>query len=118
VIDNVSSHCRDTAAGEPDAERPGRCEPCAIEVGKTTTVTAAAQGGNAFTYKWSAPTGVFGDPTAPQTTWRAPMRGGWTEERWQKEGGVPIAITVTLDDGHGGSASDTVAVRVIRPSVK
>jgi hypothetical protein len=118
VIDNV-----EVAAGTPPAESRtpsvrGRCEPCAIEVGKTTTVTAAAQGGNGFTYKWSAPTGTFGDPTAPQTTWRAPMRRAWTEERWRKEGAVPIAITVTLDDGRGGSASDTVAVRVIRASVK
>jgi hypothetical protein len=123
VIDNIEVAPAPPPPPPPPDSRPsvrGRCEPCTIEVGATTTLTADTQGpgGATLTYKWSAPTGKFGDATARQTPWRAPMRGGWTEERWRKEGDVPLTITVTVDDGRGGTASDTVAVQVIRPVVK
>jgi hypothetical protein len=124
VIDNVevTSATRPSASaresGTPSVR--GRCEPCTIEVGKATTLSADAQGppDAVLTYKWSAPTGKFSDASARHTAWTAPMRGGWTEERWGKEGDVPLKITVTVDDGRGGTASDTVAVRVTRPGPK
>ena len=119
AIDNVEVTSTAPADGQQTRVR-GRCEPCKIEVGQTTMLTADAQGpsGSTLTYKWTAPTGKFGDATARRTPWRAPVRGGWTEERWQKEGDVPIAIAVAVEDGRGWAASDTVAVQVTRPPVQ
>jgi hypothetical protein len=122
VIDNIeitSSPSPSTSDNRPPSVR-GRCEPCAIGIGETAALTADAQngGGTTLAYEWSAPTGRFGDPTARQTSWTGPMRRHWTEERWRKEGDLPIPITVTVNDGRGGTASDTVAVQVIRPIAK
>jgi outer membrane protein OmpA-like peptidoglycan-associated protein len=85
-----------------------RCEPCTVEVGRTSTVTADAThpDGLPLTYKWSAPAGKFADPTDRQTTWTAPMQEG------------PVQVTVTVADGKGGTASDSVTIQVIRPAVK
>ncbi len=96
----------------PPANRPptvdARCEPCTVEVGRTATVTADASDpdGDTLTYKWSAPAGTISNPTARQTPWTAPMQEG------------PVQFTVTVDDGKGGTASDTVTIQVIRPAVK
>jgi hypothetical protein len=91
-----------------------RCAPCTIEVGKDTVLTAEVRdaGGRPVTYQWSASTGKFSDPTARQTSWTGPMRKGWSEERWRGGGGVPI--TVTIDDGRGGTAAHTVTVDVVK----
>src|SRR5204863_2419098 len=72
-----------------------RCEPCTVEVGRTSTVTADAQDpdGDALTYRWSAPSGSFQNAAGQQTVWTAP----------QQEGAVPV--TVTVSDGRGGTAS-------------
>ena len=85
-----------------------RCEPCTVEVGKASTVTADAQDpdGDTLAYKWSAPTGSFGNAGNRQTPWTAPMQ----------EGAVPV--TVTVDDGKGGTATDTVTIQVVRPARK
>jgi len=85
-----------------------RCEPCTVELGKSSTVTADGQDpdGDTLTYKWSAPSGRFANPAERQTLWTAP----------EQEGSVPV--TVTVDDGKGGTASDTVTIQVIRPAVK
>jgi outer membrane protein OmpA-like peptidoglycan-associated protein len=85
-----------------------RCEPCTVEVGKSAMMTADAQSpaGLPLTYRWTAPTGTFANPADRQTPWTAPMQEG------------PVPITVTVDDGQGGTASDTVTVQVIRPAVK
>jgi outer membrane protein OmpA-like peptidoglycan-associated protein len=85
-----------------------RCEPCSVEVGKSSTVTADAQDpdGDTLAYKWSAPTGTFQNPADRQSLWTAPMEPG------------PVPLTVTVDDGKGGTASDTVTIQVIRPPVK
>jgi outer membrane protein OmpA-like peptidoglycan-associated protein len=96
----------------PPANRPptvdARCEPCTVEVGRTATVTADASDpdGDTLTYKWSAPAGTIANPTARQTPWTAPMQEG------------PVQFTVAVDDGKGGTASDTVTIQVIRPAVK
>jgi outer membrane protein OmpA-like peptidoglycan-associated protein len=85
-----------------------RCEPCTVEVGKSATVTADAQDpdGDPLTYKWSTPTGTLQNPADRQTLWTAPMQPG------------PVPVTVTVDDGRGGTASDTVTIQVVRPPVK
>ena len=85
-----------------------RCEPCTVEVGRTSTVTADATDpdGDTLSYKWSAPTGKLTNPADRQTPWTAPMQEG------------PVQLTVTVDDGKGGTASASVTIQVIRPAVK
>ena len=83
-----------------------RCEPCTVEVGRTSTVTADAQDpdGDALTHRWTAPAGTFANPADRQTVWTAPLQEG------------PVPVTVTVSDGKGGMASDTVRIQVIRPA--
>ena len=85
-----------------------RCEPCTVEIGKTSTLTAEAQDpdGDQLTYQWTAPAGTFTSPTARQTPWTAPQQEG------------PVQATVTVNDGHGHTATDAVTIQVIRPAVK
>ena len=85
-----------------------RCEPCSVEVGKSSTVTADAQDpdGDQLAYTWSAPTGTFQNPADRQSLWTAPMEPG------------PVPVTVNVSDGKGGTASDTVTIQVVRPPVK
>jgi outer membrane protein OmpA-like peptidoglycan-associated protein len=85
-----------------------RCEPCTVEVGKTSSVGADAQDpdGDPLTYRWSAPAGAFTNGSARETPWTAPMQEG------------PVQVTVTVDDGKGGTASDAVTIQVIKPAVK
>ena len=85
------------------------CDPCTVDVGKPSTVTATVLDsiGCAVTYSWSAPTGTFTDRTARQTPWTAPMQ----------EGTVPVTVTVTCPQD-GKTASDTVNIQVVKPVVK
>ena len=94
------------------ANRPptvkARCEPCTVEVGRQLTASADAQDpdGDTLTYRWSAPTGTFANPAVRQTPWTAPTQVG------------AVPLTVTVDDGRGMTASDTVTVQVIAPAAK
>jgi len=83
-----------------------RCEPCTVQVGQTSTVTADAQDpdGDALVYRWTAPIGQFQNPADRQTVWTAP----------QQVGAVPV--TVAVNDGRGGMASDMVVIQVVRPA--
>ncbi len=83
-----------------------RCEPCTVEVGRQLTASADAQDpdGDTLRYRWSAPTGTFANPADRQTPWTAPMQVG------------AVPLTVTVDDGKGMTASDTVTVQVIAPA--
>jgi outer membrane protein OmpA-like peptidoglycan-associated protein len=85
-----------------------RCEPCTVEIGKTSTVSADAQDadGDQLTYRWSAPAGTFTSPGDRQTPWTAPQQEG------------PVPVTVTVDDGHGHTATDTVTIQVVKPAIK
>ena len=85
-----------------------RCEPCTVEVGRQLTASADAQDpdGDTLRYRWSAPTGTFANPADRQTPWTAPMQVG------------AVPLTVTVDDGKGMTASDTVTVQVIAPAAK
>src|SRR5204863_3345046 len=99
-------------APAPPPNRPptvtAQCDPCSIEVGKSSTVTATAQDpdGDPLTYRWTAPTGTLANPAERQTLWTAA----------QQDGSVPV--TVTVNDGKGGTASDTVNIQVVRPTPK
>jgi outer membrane protein OmpA-like peptidoglycan-associated protein len=84
-----------------------QCDPCTVEVGRTSTVTAVPQSSIncAVTYRWTAPTGTFADPTARQTVWTAP----------NQEGAVPVTVTVTCPSD-AKTASDSVTIQVNRPA--
>jgi outer membrane protein OmpA-like peptidoglycan-associated protein len=84
-----------------------QCDPCTVEVGKTSTVTAIPQSSIncAVTYRWTAPTGTFANPTARQTIWTAP----------NQEGSVPVTVTVTCPSDNK-TASDSVTIQVVRPA--
>jgi outer membrane protein OmpA-like peptidoglycan-associated protein len=85
-----------------------RCEPCTVEVGRQLMASADAQDpdGDTLRYRWSAPTGTFANPAIRQTPWTAPGQPG------------AVPLTVTVDDGRGMTASDTVTVQVIAPAPK
>jgi outer membrane protein OmpA-like peptidoglycan-associated protein len=84
------------------------CDPCLVEPGGRSTVTAKAQDpdGDKLTYLWSAPSGKFTNPADVQTQWTA----------GPQEGSVPV--TVTVEDGRGGKAQANVNIQVQRPPVK
>jgi len=100
------------AAAPPPANRPptvrARCEPCTVEVGKSSTVTGEAMDpdGDRLAYRWTAPSGSFANPAERQTPWTAPMQEG------------PVPVTITVDDGKGETATDTVTIQVVRPPQK
>jgi outer membrane protein OmpA-like peptidoglycan-associated protein len=85
------------------------CNPCTVQVGQTSTVTATAMDsiGCAVTYRWTAPTGTFANAAQRQTIWTAP----------QQEGTVPVTVTVTCPTDNK-TASDAVNIMVIRPPVR
>lgn len=107
----ASERPRALAAGAQMNHPPtvrARCEPCAVYIGTTSTLTADAQDpdGDPLAYTWSAPTGSLTRASARQTPWTAPM----------VEGPVPVAVRV--DDGQGASASDVVTIHVMKETVK
>ncbi len=94
------------------ANRPptvkARCEPCTVEVGRQLTASADGQDpdGDTLRYRWSSPTGSFGNAADRQTPWTAPGQVG------------AVPLTVTVDDGKGMTATDTITVQVIAPAAK
>jgi outer membrane protein OmpA-like peptidoglycan-associated protein len=85
------------------------CDPCSVEVGKTSTVTATVQDSIScsVTYRWTAPSGTLAQPAERSTIWTAP----------QQEGRVPVTVTVTCPSDNK-TASDTVNIQVTRPPVR
>jgi outer membrane protein OmpA-like peptidoglycan-associated protein len=85
-----------------------QCDPCTVEVGRSSPLTASAQDpdGDTLTYRWTVPSGQLASPTDRQTLWTA----------GQQEG--PVQATVTVDDGKGGTASANVTIQVTRPPVR
>ena len=83
-----------------------RCEPCTVEIGKTSTVTADATDpdGDALTYRWSAAAGSLTAASDRQSPWTAPMQEG------------PVIVTVEVRDSRGATATDAVTIQVIRPA--
>jgi peptidoglycan-associated lipoprotein len=85
------------------------CNPCTVEVGRSSTVTATANSsiGCAVTYRWSAPSGTLAQPAERSTLWTAP----------NQEGSVPVTVTVTCPTDQR-TASDTVNIQVTRPPAR
>jgi outer membrane protein OmpA-like peptidoglycan-associated protein len=85
------------------------CDPCTVNLGQVSTVTASAQDSIncGLTYRWTAPTGTFANVSAPQTQWTAPL----------EEGTVPVTVTGTCPSD-SKTASAAVNVRVTRPPVR
>ena len=96
----------------PPANRPptvkATCNPCTVEVGTRSQLAADASDpdGDALTYAWTAPAGTVEQPTIIKPMWLAPMVVG------------PVPVTVSVSDGKGGTASDTVTIQVIRKEQK
>jgi outer membrane protein OmpA-like peptidoglycan-associated protein len=94
------------------ANRPptvtAQCDPCTVEVGGTSTVTATGTDpdGDTLTYRWTTPTGTLAAPGERESGWTAPAQEG------------PVPVTVTVNDGKGGTASATVNIQVTRPVVR
>ena len=85
-----------------------RCEPCTVEINRQLTASADAQDpdGDTLRYRWTSPTGSFGNAGDRQTPWTAPGQVG------------AVPLTITVDDGKGMTATDTVTVQVIAPAAK
>ncbi len=81
------------------------CDPCTVEVNKTSTVSADAQDpdGDPLTYQWTTASGTLASPTTRQSLWTAPGQPG------------PVPVTVGVNDGKGGTASDRVTIQVVQP---
>ncbi len=84
-----------------------QADPTSVEVGRTSTVTATVTSSIncAVTYRWTAPTGTFANPTARQTVFTAP----------NQDGAVPVTVTVTCPTDNK-TASATVNIQVTRPA--
>ena len=85
------------------------CNPCTVNVGQSSTVTATVMDSIscAVTYRWTAPSGTFANATTPQTLWTA----------GPQEGTVPVTVTVTCPTDNK-TASDTVNIQVVKPAAK
>jgi outer membrane protein OmpA-like peptidoglycan-associated protein len=86
-----------------------QCDPCTVQVGQTSTVTAIPQSsiGCVVTYAWTAPTGSFANAAAAQTVWTAPNQVGT----------VPVTVTVTCPTDKL-TASANVQIQVIAAPVR
>ena len=75
-----------------------------LEPDRSTNLSAPATDpdGDTITYTWSAPAGTFSNQNGMNTTWTAP----------NQEGNYPL--TVTANDGRGGTATSTITIPVMR----
>ncbi len=82
------------------------CNPCELMVGEESQLRADASDpdGDALEYRWSAPAGEFqGDVNRSTRRWQAPSDTN------------RVPVTVTVEDGYGGTASDTITIDVTAP---
>ena len=101
--------------GSPTAPTPGSgsptvtvsCDPCEVTFGEQSRLRADVSdpAGGPLTYRWTVSAGVMG-PYRAATWWYAPDQPG------------PVSIQVTVTNGRGGSASDTVTIQVSPPPTR
>lgn len=86
-----------------------QCDPCEVQVGQTSTVTAFPQSsiGCIVTYQWTAPSGSFANATQQKTVWTAPNQVGT----------VPVTVTVTCPTDKRTAAAN-VQISVIAAPVR
>lgn len=94
----------------PPANRPPTvtavCDPCELGFGEESLVRADAEDpdGDPLDYRWNSPAGELTEAAGDASRrWRAPDQAG------------SVPVTVTVSDGRGGSASDTVTIAVNAP---
>jgi hypothetical protein len=100
-------------APAPQPNRPpifnvnATCDPCVIEPGGTSRLTATATDpeGGPVTYRWTAPSGTLSPSDAANTTFTAPNQEG------------NVAATVTAADNQGLQATSSVTLQVMRREV-
>jgi outer membrane protein OmpA-like peptidoglycan-associated protein len=95
------------SAPEPSADCPG---PVRAVHGRERTGGNSDGGrersdGDTVTYRWTAPSGTLQNPGDRQTAWVAPQQEG------------PVQVTVTVNDGKGGTASAVTTIQVVRPTL-
>ena len=83
------------------------CDPCHVTFGEQARLLADVSdpAGGPLTYRWTVSAGVMG-PYRAATWWYAPDQPG------------PVSIQVTVTNGRGSSASDTVTIQVNRPPTR
>ena len=83
---------------------PIQANPPILEPGQSTNLSAPATDpdGDTITYTWSAPAGMFSSQNGMNTIWTAP----------NAEGNYPL--TVTANDGRGGTATNSITIPVMR----
>jgi outer membrane protein OmpA-like peptidoglycan-associated protein len=86
-----------------------QCNPCTVEVGATSKLTATAMDsiGCVVTYQWNAPSGTFDSATQQNPVWTAP----------NTPGNVPVTVTATCPSDNM-KATDTVNLTVVARPVK
>jgi peptidoglycan-associated lipoprotein len=91
----------------PTFNGPIQANPPTLEPGQSTNLSAPATDpdGDTITYTWSAQAGTFNTQNGMNTVWTAP----------NQEGNYPL--TVTANDGRGGSATATTTIPVMRRQV-
>jgi peptidoglycan-associated lipoprotein len=75
-----------------------------VEVGKPSSIRATSDDpdGDSVQYRWTTAGGTLADTRAANTVWTAETRPG------------TYPVTVTAEDGRGGTATDTVNIEVFR----
>ena len=83
---------------------PIQANPPTLEPGQTTNLSAPATDpdGDTITYTWSAQAGTYNSQNGMNTQWTAP----------NQEGNYPL--TVTANDGRGGTAQNMITIPVMR----
>ncbi len=81
-----------------------QCDPCRVEVGKTATIRATSNDpdGDTVQYQWKTAAGTLAETRTASTVWTAETTPG------------TVALSVTVDDGKGGVATNTVNIEVFR----
>jgi peptidoglycan-associated lipoprotein len=90
----------------PTFNGPIQANPPALQPGQSTNLSSPATDpdGDTITYTWSAPAGTFSNQNGFNATWTAP----------NQEGNYPL--TVTANDGRGGTVSQSITIPVTRPA--